>query len=65
LPQYRVYVDKRDIILLKRIILTLGCGIFIEPADNRDVYIVSVMKKEDLLTIIIPFFKKYPFYEAK
>jgi LAGLIDADG endonuclease len=65
LPQYRVYQHKRDIIVLKRIILTLNCGILIKPAYNRDEYTISVTNRKDLLEIIIPFFKKHPFYDAK
>jgi hypothetical protein len=65
LPQYRVYQHKRDIIVLKRIILTLNCGILIKPAYNRDEYTISVTNRKDLLEIIIPFFKKHPFYGAK
>jgi hypothetical protein len=65
LPQYRVFQHKRDLIVLKRIILTLGCGILIKPTKDRNVYNLTIASKKDILTIVIPFFEKYPFYGAK
>lgn len=65
LPQYRVTQHERDLVVLKRIILTMGCGTLVKPSEGRDRYTVSVASKKDLLAIVIPFFEKYSFYGAK
>ena len=64
-PQFRITQHKRDLILLKRIIKTLGCGNLVKPSISRNEYNISVGNIKDLSEIIIPFFKKYSLYGAK
>ncbi len=64
-PQFRVTQHERDLLVLKRIIYTLGCGSLILPSSGRDRYDISVGNVNDLLTVIIPFFDKYSLYGAK
>jgi hypothetical protein len=64
-PQFRVYQHQRDLIVLKRIIATMGCGTLVKPTGDRDIYNISVANLKYLLTIVRPFFVKYPIYGAK
>jgi LAGLIDADG endonuclease len=64
-PQFRITQHKRDIIILRRIIDRLNCGILIKPYKDRNEYNLSVANIKDLSEIIVPFFKKYPLYGAK
>jgi hypothetical protein len=64
-PQFRICQHKRDLIVLNRIITTMGCGTLMKPTGYRDEYNFSVANLKELLTIVIPFFEKYPIYGAK
>lgn len=64
-PQFRISQHERDLIVLKRIIETLGCGILVKPSLGRNEYTISVGNLKDLVLVIIPFFKKYSLYGAK
>ena len=64
-PQFRITQHERDIIVLKRIIEKLKCGILVKPSENRNEYNISVANIKDLSEIIILFFIKYPIYGAK
>jgi hypothetical protein len=64
-PQFRVTQHERDLVVLKRMLLTLGCGGLVKPSIGRDRYNFSVSNRKDLINIIIPHFKKYPIYGAK
>lgn len=64
-PQFRICQDERDLIVLNRIITRIGCGTFVKPTRGRDRYNLSLANLNDLLTIVIPFFEKYPLYGAK
>jgi hypothetical protein len=64
-PIFRITQHERDLVLLERIIDTLGCGKLIRPSSGRDRYDISVWKPEDISNTIIPFFKKYSIYGAK
>ena len=55
----------RDIILLERIILTLGCGKIRGPYSDRAVCDIHVKGIKYISDIIIPFFNKYPLHGAK
>jgi len=64
-PQFRVTQHERDLLVLNRIIYTLKCGTLVSPCSGRDRYDISVANLNYLLTIIVPFFEKYPLYGAK
>jgi LAGLIDADG endonuclease len=55
----------RDLMVLKRIISTMGCGKIVNPSSGRDRYDISVANIKDIAGIVIPFFEKYPMYGAK
>ena len=57
-PQFRVTQHERDLLVLGRIIKTLGCGNIVKPSSGRDRYDISVANIKDLATIIIPFFSR-------
>lgn len=64
-PQFRVTQHERDLIVLNRIISTMGCGNLVKPSSGRDRYDISVANIKDITTLVIPFFEKYPLYGAK
>lgn len=64
-PQFRVTQHERDLIVLKRIIDSMGCGTIVKPSGIRDRYTISVSNTLDLVNIVIPLFEKYPLYGAK
>lgn len=64
-PQFRVTQHERDLIVLKRIIDSMGCGIIVKPTGDRDRYSISVGNVSDLVDIVIPLFEKAPLYGAK
>ena len=64
-PPFRVTQHERNLDVLKRMLLTLGCGGLVNPSIGRDRYTFSVSNRKDLINIIIPHFKKYPIYGAK
>jgi hypothetical protein len=49
--------------VLKIIILTMGCGLIVNPSKDRDRYNTVVGNIKDLSTIVVPFFKKYLYTE--
>ncbi|KAG0632701.1 homing endonuclease [Tuber brumale] len=57
-PQFHLMV-------LNRIISTMGCGNIVKPSSGRDRYDISVANIKDIVGIVIPFFEKYPMYGAK
>lgn len=61
-PQFRTCQHERDLGVLKRIYLTLGCGTIVQPSEGRDRYSTSVSNITELSTIVIPFFQKYALY---
>lgn len=65
LPQFRITQHERDVVVLNRIILTMGCGILIKPSAGRDRYTINVGSAKDLISIVIPLFEQHPFYGAK
>lgn len=64
-PQFRVTQHERDLIVLKRIIDSMGCGTIVKPSGDRDRYTISVANISDLVNIVIPLFENYPLYGAK
>lgn len=64
-PQFRVTQHERDLIVLKRIIESMGCGTIVRPPQDRDRYNISVANISDLINIVIPLFEKYPLSGAK
>ena len=62
---FRVTQHERDLIVLERIINTLGCGNVNGPYSGRDRYDISFSSIKYVSNIIIPFFKNYPLYGAK
>lgn len=64
-PQFRVTQHERDLIILKRIIDSMGCGTMVKPSGDRDRYNISVANISDLVNIVIPLFEKHPLYGAK
>lgn len=64
-PTFRVTQHERDLIVLQRIIKTLGCGNLLGPYSGRDRYDISVLNIKDISKIVIPFFHNYPLYGAK
>ena len=63
--KYRLTQHERDLILLKRIIESIGCGTIIPPSADRDRYNINVADRSALVNIIIPLFEKHPIYGAK
>jgi hypothetical protein len=47
-PQFRVTQHERDLIILKRIIESMGCGTIVRPPQDRDRYNISVANISDL-----------------
>lgn len=64
-PQFRITQHERDLIVLKRIIESMGCGTIVKPSKDRDRYSISVANISDLVNIVIPLFEKHPIYGAK
>ena len=64
-PQFRVTQHERDLIVLKRIIESMGCGTIVRPSGYRDRYGISVASISYLVNVVIPLFEKYPLYGAK
>lgn len=64
-PQFRVTQHERDLMVLNRIISTMGCGNIVKPSSGRDRYDISVANIKDIARIVIPFFEKYRIYGAK
>jgi LAGLIDADG endonuclease len=64
-PQFRITQHERDLIVLNRIIATMGCGVLVKPTGDRDRYNISVANLKDLVNIVIPIFEKYPLYGTK
>lgn len=67
-PQYRICQHERDLGILERIILTMGCGVIVKPSGDRDRYSTSYLWSSninDLSTIVIPFFQQHRLYGAK
>jgi hypothetical protein len=64
-PQFRICQHKRDLIVLNRIITTMGCGTLMKPTGYRDEYNFSVANLKELLTIVIPFFEKISYLRCK
>ena len=64
-PQFRVTQHERDLIVLKRIIESLGCGTIVKPSGDRDRYSISVANISDLVNIVIPLFENHPLSGAK
>lgn len=64
--QFRITQDERDLIVLKRIIESMGCGILVNnKSKDKHAWDLSVGKNSDLVNIVIPFFQQYPIYGAK
>lgn len=64
-PQFRITQHERDLIVLNRIIESMGCGTIVKPSGDRDRYSTSVANITDLVHIVIPLFKNNPIYGAK
>jgi hypothetical protein len=64
-PQFRIAQHERDLVVLKRIMSTMGCGNIVKPSSGRDVYVISVSNIKDITTKVIPLFDNYPLYGAK
>lgn len=62
---FRVTQHERDLVVLEKIIYTLGCGNLVRPSSGRDRYDLSVGSVKNISEIIIPFFQKYSLYGAK
>lgn len=67
LPQFRITQHERDLIVLKRIVDTLGPrrGSLVKPTGDRDRYSISVANISDLVNIVIPLFEECSIYGAK
>ena len=64
-PQFRITQHERDLIVLNRIIESMGCGTLVKPGEGRDRYTISVANLKDLTEIVIPLFKTHQIYGAK
>lgn len=64
-PQFRITQHERDLILLNRIIESMGCGYIVPPYSDRDRCNVNVGGISDLVNIVVPLFEKHPVYGAK
>lgn len=64
-PQFRITQHERDLIVLNRIIESMGCGTIVKPSGDRDRYTISVANLKDLITITIPLFQTHTIYGAK
>ena len=64
-PQFRVTQHERDLIVLERIIESMGCGTIVKPSKDRDRYSISVANISDLINIVIPLFEISPIYGSK
>ena len=59
-PFFQVYQHKDNSRILFLFKETLKCGYVSEKGGNPSCYVYCVDRKSDLLSIIIPFFDKYP-----
>jgi len=64
IPEFRIELHSRDIILLRRIKDYFGLGIISERLD-RNTIVYSVQSVRDILKVIIPHFDKYPLITQK
>lgn len=64
-PQFRICQHERDLVVLKRIISSLGCGTLVKPFLDRNRYDLWVASLYNLKTIIVPLFTHHPLYGAK
>lgn len=64
-PQFRITQHERDLVVLNRIIESMGCGTIVKPSGDRDRYTISVANLKDLIEIVIPLFKTHTIYGAK
>jgi len=64
-PQFRITQHERDLIVLNRIIESIGCGTLVKPSGDRDRYNISVANISELVDIILPLFQNNPLYGAK
>ena len=60
---------ERDLMVLNRIIESMGCGTIVKPSSDRDRYTISfgsaTANIPDLVDIVIPLFENNPIYGAK
>ena len=63
--QFRITQHEPDLIVLKRIIESMGCGTIVKPSGDRDRYSISVANIPDLINIVIPLLKKKSLYGSK
>jgi len=56
---------RSDLIVLNRIIESIGCGTLVKPSGDRDRYNISVANISELVDIILPLFQNNPLYGAK
>jgi len=65
LPQFRISQHERDLVLLKRVLLSLGSGTIVKPPLDRNRYEMSITGLSNIKLNIVPFFNKYRLYGAK
>lgn len=63
--QFRISQHERDLIVLNRIIESIGCGTLVKPSGDRDRYSISVANISDLVNFVLPLFQNNPIYGAK
>lgn len=64
IPEFRIELHSRDIILLRKIKNYFDIGIISERLD-RNIIVYSVQSIRDILNVIIPHFEKYPLITQK
>lgn len=64
IPEFRIELHSREIILLRKIKDYFGTGIISERLD-RNAVVYSVQSVTDILNVIIPHFDKYPLVTQK
>lgn len=64
IPEFRIELHSREIILLRKIKDYFGIGIISERLD-RNTIVYSVQSVTDILNVIIPHFDKYPLITQK
>jgi len=64
-PSFRVFQDVRDLLVLKRILVVIGCGYIVNPSGDRSVYSLNEGNLNNLINYIVPFFSTYTLHGAK
>ena len=62
---FQIYQHHDDLELLENIRVFFGCGYIRSKGPNSNVSTFTVSRRDDLRTIVIPFFERYPLNSQK